>query len=64
MQKLTVASILKQFAFYGFVESPLSICEIDRAIAVGLDSEDIYMLGCDCAAGFRFNEVFDLYESA
>jgi len=64
MEKPTVASALSQFAFYGFVESPLSTCEIERAIAAGLNSEDIYMLGCDCAAGFRFNEVFDLYESA
>ena len=59
----TVASTLEEFAFYGFTESPLTTAEIERAIAAGLDAEDIYRLGCDCGCGFRFNEVFDLYPS-
>lgn len=58
---ITLASTLEEFAFYGFTESPLTAGEITRAIAAGLDAEDIYRLGCDCACGFRFNEVFDLY---
>ena len=57
----TVASILRDFAFYGFTQSPLETAEIERAIAAGLDAADIYSLGCDCAAGFRFTEVFALY---
>ena len=61
---ITVSMILQDFAFYGHTESPLTCAQIERAIAVGLSRADIYDLGCDCACGFRFSEVFYLYEPA
>lgn len=57
----TVSDILRDFAFYGHVESPLSCAEIERAIACGLSRCETYDLGCDVACGYRFNEAFDLY---
>lgn len=60
MNKQTVNDALRAFAFYGFTDSPLSCAEIERCIAVGLDLEDIYSIGCDCAAGYRFEESLDL----
>lgn len=60
MDKATVTDALRAFAFYGFTDSPLSCAEIERCIAAGLDLDDIYSIGCDCAAGYRFGESLDL----
>lgn len=53
--------IVRMFAFYGFTETPLKAREIDRLIKLNWSDDDIYAIGCDCAAGLRFNEALMYY---
>ena len=56
--------ILKMFARYGFTDAPLTSAEIDQLIAWGWSDDDIYCIGCDCAAGWRFHEALKYYPEA
>lgn len=56
----TVTDILRDFAFYGHTESPLSCAQIERCIALGLSRDETYSIGCDCACGYRFEESLEL----
>jgi hypothetical protein len=58
---MTITDILRDFAFYGHTESPLSVAEIERCLSVGITRRDIYAIGCDCAAGYRFGEAWDAF---
>ena len=53
--------IVRMFAFYGFTETPLNAREIDQLIAWNWSDDDIYEIGCDCAAGLRFREALEYY---
>ena len=55
------AEICQMFARYGFTDTPLTSAEIDQLIAWGWSDDDIYCIGCDCAAGLRFREALDYY---
>ena len=58
---MTITDIIREFAKFGFTDTPLSICEMDQCIAWGFTMDMIYGLGCNMASGWRFNEVIDLY---
>ena len=60
----TVTDILKDFAFYGHIESPLTVAQIERCLALRIDRDDIYAIGCDCACGYRFCEALNAYYMA
>ena len=60
----TITDVLRDFAFYGHIESPLSVAQIERLIAIGIGRDDIYNIGCDCACGYRFEESLDAYMRA
>ena len=60
----TITDILRDFAFFGHVESPLSVAQIERCIALGVSRDDIYAIGCDCACGYRFQESLDVFYSS
>jgi len=52
------------FARFGFVETPLNSMELNQLIAWDWSDDDIYNIGCDCAAGWRFREALEYYEVA
>jgi len=58
---LTITDILRDFAFYGHTESPLTVAQIERCIALGITRQNIYSIGCDCACGYRFGEALELF---
>ena len=53
---MTITDIIKNFAFYGFTETPLTAAEMDQCISWGFDMDTIYGIGCDCANGYTFRE--------
>ena len=64
MPDFTFTDIIRDFARYGHVETPLTAAQIDRLMALGVARDDIYGIGCDCACGFRFEESLAAYFNA
>ena len=58
---MTITDVIRNFAKYGFTETPLTVAQIEHCIESGFDEDMIYNLGCDMAAGWRFNEVIGAY---
>jgi len=59
---MTITDIIREFAKFGFTDTPLSIAEMEHVIKRGWPMDTIYGLGCDLANGWRMNEVYHLYE--
>jgi hypothetical protein len=55
------AEMCRMFARYGFVETPLNSMELNQLIAWDWSDDDIYMVGCDCAAGVKFRDAIEYY---
>ena len=53
--------IVRMFAKYGFINTPLSSSEIDQLITWGWPDDEIYQIGCDCEAGLSFHEALDCH---
>jgi hypothetical protein len=58
---MTVTDVIRMFAKFGFTDTPLTCAQIEDCIRMGFDEDMIYGLGCDLAAGWRYNEVIDAY---
>ncbi len=58
---MLVANIIQEFAKFGFTKTPLTVAEIEGALAQGLDAGDIYLLACDVASGFDYADTVKLY---
>jgi len=61
MEENRFTRIVRMFAFYGFTETPLTAHELYQLIAWDWNDDDIYAIGCDCAAGLRFREALEYY---
>ena len=59
---MTVAQIQQMFAKYGFVNTPLTVAEIEQCFKADFEEEEIFWLGCDLAAGYEWDEVIHLYD--
>lgn len=57
----TFTEIVQEFTKYGFTQTPLNSGEIDRLIGLGMSRDDIYAIGCDCAAGFSLDDALEAH---
>lgn len=46
-------------AYYGFIDTPLTHEQYLRAVALGVDEEEMYALACDVACGVEFETAVD-----
>lgn len=51
--------IVRMFAKFGFIDTPLKPSDIEKLIAWGWNDVSIYRVGCDCYCGYSFNEALD-----
>ena len=49
-----INDIQKMFAYYGFVNSPISRKKISSLIIRGFSKESIYLIGCDIHNGTSY----------
>ena len=57
MSDLTIRTMQHTFAYYGFIECPLSDSELEFLLRNGFTEDQIYSIGCDVEAGVDFNHA-------
>ena len=57
---MTITDIIKEFAKFGFVDTPLSCAQMEDLIRLGLTMDEIYSVGCDVGSGYAYHESVDL----
>ena len=57
---MTITDIIREFAKFGFTDTPLSIAQMENLIRLKVSMDDIYGVGCDMAAGYSYDESLDL----
>jgi hypothetical protein len=57
---MTITDIIREFAKFGFVETPLTIAQMEDLIRHSLPMDEIYSVGCDVANGWNYYEALDL----
>ena len=53
--KWYIATLKKDFAYYGFIECPLTDEELAHLYRENIHLDIAYGIGCDVAAGFDFD---------
>ena len=56
---MTITDIIREFAKWGFTETPLTVAQMEECIRIGLTMDDIYSIGCDMSNGYSYNEALD-----
>ena len=56
---MTPTDIIREFAKYGFTDTPLTVSEMDQCIAMDFTIDMVYGIGCDVAAGYRFEDLLE-----
>jgi hypothetical protein len=55
--KWYIATIMRDFAFYGFTTCPLTDEQLTALYRANIKVDQAYGIGCDVGAGFSFDEA-------